>query len=102
MLSGAGTVAYKSGMDTRASLPELPPHRPITFAPVDIVCDTIGGGLRLSARAPLSPYDPSLGRMFRAAVEAQPDRVFLAERAGGEWRTLTYGACRRRIEARAP
>jgi feruloyl-CoA synthase len=72
-----------------------PPHRPIAFAPVDIASDALaGGGFRLSARASLAPHDPSLGRMFRAAVEAQPDRVFLAERAGDGWRTLTYAACR--------
>jgi feruloyl-CoA synthase len=83
-------------MDQIARLSEPPPHRPIAFAPVDIACAPIdGGGFRLSARAPLAPHDPSLGRMFRAAVEKAPDRVFLAERdGGGSWRTLTYAACR--------
>ena len=37
--------------------------------------------------------------MFRAAVEARPDRVFLAERTGDGWRTLTYAACRRIVDA---
>jgi feruloyl-CoA synthase len=88
-------VAYKFGMDSIARRPAPPPHRPIAFAPVDLATGpAAGGGFRLSARAPLAPYDPSLGRMFRAAVEAQPDRVFLAERGGDSWRTLTYGACR--------
>src|SRR6267143_4097177 len=32
--------------------------------------------------------------MFRAAVEAGPDRAFLAERAGDRWRTLTYASAR--------
>jgi feruloyl-CoA synthase len=79
-----------------------PPHRPIAFAPVDLASEpTAGGGFRLSARAPLSLHDPSLGRMFRAAVEAEPDRVFLAERTGGGWRTLTYGACRPLVDGLA-
>jgi feruloyl-CoA synthase len=80
-----------------------PPHRPIAFAPVDLASDAIpGGGFRLSARTALSPHDPSLGRMFRAAVEAQPDRVFLAERAGdGGWRTMTYAACRPLVDGLA-
>ncbi len=74
---------------------EPPPYRPIAFAPVDIACDaTGGGGFRLSARTPLSPHDPGLGRLFRAAVQAAPDRVFLAEREGEGWRTLTYAASR--------
>jgi feruloyl-CoA synthase len=82
-------------MDLLSRMPEPPPCRPIAFSPVDIACDAVdGGGFRLSARMPLGPHDPSLGRMFRAAVEAQPDRVFLAERASDGWRTLTYGACR--------
>ena len=72
-----------------------PAHRPIAFAPVDLTSESIpGGGFRLSARTPLAPHDPSLGRMFRAAVAAEPDRVFLAERSGDGWRTLTYAACR--------
>jgi feruloyl-CoA synthase len=82
-------------MESISCIPEPPAHRPIAFAPVDLTSEpTVGGGLRLSARMPLSLHDPSLGRMFRAAVQAQPDRVFLAERAGDGWRTLTYGACR--------
>jgi feruloyl-CoA synthase len=82
-------------MDPISRMPEPLLCRPIAFAPVDIACDAIdSGGFRLSARTPLAPHDPSLGRMFRAAVEAQPDRVFLAERSSDGWRTLTYGACR--------
>ena len=37
--------------------------------------------------------------MFRAAVEAQPDRVFLAERSSDGWRTLTYAASRPIVDA---
>src|SRR5499427_5241640 len=88
------------GMDSITPHSDPPPFRPIDFAPVDIACDTMpGGGYRLRSRSPLAPHDPSLGRMFRAAVEAQPDRVFLAERTGDGWRTLTYAACRRIVDA---
>jgi feruloyl-CoA synthase len=87
-------------MDAIARGPEPPPYRPIAFAPVDIACDAIpGGGFRLASRTPLGPFDPSLGRMFRAAVESQPDRVFLAERSGDGWRTLTYAASRPIVDA---
>ena len=96
-MSGADAAAYKSRMN---SIARAPPYRPIDFGPVDIACDALpGGGYRLRSRSPLAPYDPSLGRMFRAAVEARPDRVFLAERTGDGWRTLTYAACRRIVDA---
>ena len=87
-------------MDSTARMPDQPPCRPIDFAPVDIACDTgPGGGFRLHSRTPLRPHDPSLGRMFRASVEVQPDRVFLAERSSDGWRTLTYAASRPIVDA---
>src|SRR5260370_15621894 len=83
------------GMDSTARVSEPPPYRPIAFVPVDIACDsTAGGGFPLRSRMPLAPHDSSLSRMFPAAVEAGPDRAFLAERAGDGWRTLTYSAAR--------
>src|SRR5215471_3794607 len=88
------------GMASIVRVPDPPPYRPIAFAPVDVACDAVrGGGFRLHARTTLGPHDQSLGRMFRAAVEAQPDRAFLAERAGDRWRTLTYAASRPIVDA---
>ena len=88
------------GMDSITPKSDPPPFRPIDFAPVDIACDTMpGGAYRLRSRTPLAPHDQSLGRMFRAAVEARPDRVFLAERSGRRWRTLTYATCRLIVDA---
>jgi feruloyl-CoA synthase len=85
---------------TARALPDVAPYRPIEYAPVDIACDAMsGGGYRLRARTPLAPYDPSLARMFRAAVEAAPDRVFLAERDREGWRKLTYAQCRPLVDA---
>jgi feruloyl-CoA synthase len=90
----------------RAHSPAPPPAtttaamRPIAYAPVAVLQEKReDGSLLLRARAPLAPYDPSLGRMFRAAVAAQPDRVFLAERAGNDWRKLTYAEARRQVDA---
>ena len=54
------------------------------------------------ARAPLGAYDPSLARLFRAAVAAQPGRMFLAgARRGGGWRRVTYEQARRTVDALA-
>ena len=83
--------------------PDVAPFRPIDFAPVDISCEAMqDGGFRMRSRTPLAPYDPSLARMFRAAVERAPGRVFLAERVGEDWRKLTYEACRTAVDALPP
>jgi feruloyl-CoA synthase len=63
----------------------------------------VAGGTRIlrSAEA-LGHYEPSLARLFRAAVERNPGGLFLAERdAGGDWRKLTYEQARRRADALA-
>ena len=48
------------------------------------------GGLILSSEMPLEPYEASLGVLLRRWAEETPDRAFLAERAGDDWRTLTW------------
>jgi feruloyl-CoA synthase len=80
---------------------EKPPVRPIAYGRPDIACErTADGAFRLRSRTPLGPYDPSLAGMFRAAVEAAPGRLFLAEREGpGPWRRLTYAEARRQVDA---
>src|SRR5256714_9324520 len=78
------------------------PHRPITFAPVQVQrTNEPDGTIRLTCTAALGAYDPSLARLFRSAVEAQPGRVFLAERVGETWRRLTYQDARRKVDALA-
>ncbi|MBI4273972.1 MAG: feruloyl-CoA synthase [Rhizobiales bacterium] len=76
------------------------PLRPIAYAPVTIESETTAGQiLRLRSSIPLGRYDPSLANLFRAAVERQPARVFLAERVGDGWRTLTYEQTRAKVDA---
>src|ERR1043165_3204014 len=78
------------------------PHRPIAFAPAQAHRVTAPDGtIRLNSPAPLGPYDPSLARLFRAAVEAQPGRIFLQERAADGWRKLTYEQARGTVDALA-
>jgi feruloyl-CoA synthase len=79
------------------------PLRPIAFARPDVVCETAAdGSLRMRSRMQLASYDPSLARLFRAAVERNPAGLFLAERdAGGGWRKLTYEAARQLVDALA-
>ncbi len=76
------------------------PIRPIAYAPVEIASEKAAdGSLRLRSRMALGHFDPSLARLFRAAVEAQPARVFLAERAGEAWRRLSYEQTRPLVDA---
>jgi feruloyl-CoA synthase len=49
------------------------------------------GTLVLRAHAALGAHDGTMGDLFARAVEAAPDRVFLAERDGPGWRRMTYG-----------
>jgi feruloyl-CoA synthase len=79
------------------------PVRQIAYAAPRIVCEERrDGSLRCRSSETLAPHDPSLARMFRAAVARNPDGLFLAERdAGGVWRKLTYTAARQRIDALA-
>src|SRR3954463_3708762 len=82
--------------------PASAPHRPITFAPARVTrTRDPDGTVRLACSTPLGAYEPSLARLFRSSVEAQPGRTFLQERAGDEWRKLTYEAARNIVDALA-
>jgi feruloyl-CoA synthase len=77
--------------------------RPIAYARPRVVCEPgRHGALLCRSSEPLAPYDPSLARLFRAAVERNPAGLFLAERdGGGAWRKLTYAAARPLVDALA-
>jgi feruloyl-CoA synthase len=78
------------------------PIRAIAYAEPHVICeDRPGGAMVLRAAAPLGAYEPSLARLFRAAVAAAPTRTFLAEREAGGWRKLTYGEARAIVDSLA-
>jgi feruloyl-CoA synthase len=78
------------------------PHRAIAFAPARANRTTDADGtIRLTCPSPLGAFDPSLARLFRAAVAAQPARTFLQERAGDGWRKLSYEQARHTVDALA-
>src|ERR1700720_3037029 len=86
----------------RRAEPERPPFRPIAYMAPDIRWDRAAdGSLLIRSATPLAPHDPSLARLFRAAAAAQPARVFLAERDGAAWRTVTYADARRMVDGLA-
>jgi len=80
---------------------QKPPFRPISYALPAITAETAPDGVvLLRSRTPLEPHDPSLANLFRAAVAAQPERLFLAERnPGGDWRRITYAEARATVDA---
>jgi feruloyl-CoA synthase len=74
----------------------------IEFAPVEIDCERrAGGGFLLRSRRTLAPHDVNLARSFRRAVERAPQKLFLAERDGDGWRSLSYGEARAQVDAAA-
>jgi len=77
--------------------------RPIAYARPRIVCEPArNAALHCRSSEPLAPHDPSLARLFRAAVERNPGGLFLAERdGGGAWHKLTYAAARPLVDALA-
>ena len=79
------------------------PVRPIAYAEPRIVRhDAPDGSSILRSTVPLAPYEPSLARLFRAAVERNPEGLFLAERtADAAWRELTYEDARETVDALA-
>jgi feruloyl-CoA synthase len=82
--------------------PSAAPHRPIAFAPPRVTRTTDPDGtIRLACATPLGAYEPSLARLFRSSVEAQPGRTFLQERDGDGWRTRTYEKARGTVDALA-
>jgi feruloyl-CoA synthase len=84
-------------------MPGPAPTRPIAYAAPRIVCEKASdGSLRCRSAEALGRHDPSLARLFRAAVERNPDGLFLAERgADGAWRKVSYEAARRSVDALA-
>jgi feruloyl-CoA synthase len=83
-------------------MPTPTPLRPIAYAPPRVVCERSSDGvLRYRSTEPVAPHDPSLARLFRAAVERNPAGIFLAERDRGLWRKLTYAAARPVVDALA-
>jgi feruloyl-CoA synthase len=86
----------------RQASPATAPFRPIAFAAPAILCENAAdGSVLMRSATPLAPHDPSLARLFRAAAAAQPARVFLAERDGAAWRTVTYADARRMVDGLA-
>ena len=72
------------------------PLRPIAYGAPAVACDTAPDGtLHLRSTVALAPHDPSLARLFRAAVERNPLRP-VPGRARGRRRLAQAHLARRR------
>jgi feruloyl-CoA synthase len=61
------------------------------FAPPAVEIDSrVDGSFVLRSPQPLAAYPSSLGTLLAHWARERADRVFLAERAGNTWRTITY------------
>jgi len=67
-------------------------HSSLALAPAEVeVCYHADGSMVLRSPSPLGPYPATLGERLRHWAGAAPGRVFLGERAGEGWRTVSYG-----------
>ena len=73
------------------TLANSPPLRPVRLGPADVAVERRSdGAILLRSPHPLPPYPRALTEYLLRWAQAAPDRVFLAQRDGGGWRTLTY------------
>jgi feruloyl-CoA synthase len=78
------------------------PMRDPLYAPRRLEVERRAGGeLVLTNPTPYAQTFQTLAAALEHWSEATPDRVWLAERSGAGWRTLTFGEARARIEALA-
>ena len=74
------------------------PVRPVRLGPRDIVVERRADGCVL-LRSPhaLGPYPRRLTERLDYWAAEAPGRLFLAQRDGAGWRTLSYGQAREQI-----
>jgi feruloyl-CoA synthase len=61
------------------------------FAPAEVLVERRqDGSILLRSPRDLSPYGNNLGALLDEAATTAPDRTFLAERSGKDWRTVTF------------
>src|SRR5688572_12274171 len=73
------------------------PTRRVRLGPSDILVERRADGCVL-LRSPhaLGPYPRKLTERLDLWAESAPERIFVAQRDGGRWRTLTYRQARER------
>ena len=63
----------------------------VRLGPTEVAVEARAGGVvHLRARQPLEPYPRSMVERLELWAERAPQRILFAQRAGTEWRTVTY------------
>ena len=79
-----------------------PAFRRIRWLERDIAVERRDDGvIVLKSRIPLKPYEPHIPASLAKWANEQPDRTWLAQRAGADrqWRKLSYGEAKRTVDA---
>jgi len=79
-----------------------PAFRKIEWLERDIAVERRPDGvIVLKSRIPLKPYEKHIPASLTKWALAQPDRIWLAQRAGADrqWRKLSYGEAKRTVDA---
>ena len=67
----------------------------LTFGPPDVTVERRpDGAMLVRSPHPLGPYPAAITDWLDHWAKVAPDRVFLGERRGEAWRTVTYAAAR--------
>jgi feruloyl-CoA synthase len=75
---------------------------PVHFLPARVAVERRADGvLVLRSPEPLAPYARCLGEHLEHWARARPDRIFLAQREGDDWRTLTFAQAQQQVRALA-
>ena len=82
-------------------VPRPAPGTAVFAAPVTTAERLADGSLVLRSGIPLQPYGASMAGLFRAAADAHPDRVLVAQRDADGWRKVTYQEARGRVDGLA-
>ncbi len=71
------------------------PVRQVSLGPADVrLCRKPNDPIYAECTSPLSPYPEKLTEKLDCWAAAAPERAFLAERAGGDWRSLSFEQAR--------
>ncbi len=77
-----------------------PEFVPVNFLPARINVERRDDGtLILRSPEPLKKYPRCIGESLERWANERPEQVFLAQRDGESWRTLTYAEARKRVRA---
>src|SRR6202041_1761033 len=85
-----------------ATVLKKPAFRKIEWLERDIAVERRPDGvIILKSRIPLKPYEKHIPASLAKWAAEQPDRIWLAQRAGAErqWRKVSYGEAKRTVDA---